>query len=259
MNNVKPMLPATLPPTIYTRAAEAASVPADAVRFVHSALASPIRRMPKPDAAKAIVSQVRLFCTLAGVDAPGQEGMAAAVEFVMKHYAGLAPTEIYQAAQVWAAGQLNTNAQFYGKFSLVIFGEILGAYAKYRNAIVHALDKEADRAHKAAQAAKLKEEGAEYRANFDAHLAAFDGTKFTDIPVFWYDICKDQGRITWERGEWLPVWQRAQTLAAIDLEADDPRKGRYISAELLEGRARVLAQKIAVWCKVLGREMPHNV
>ena len=54
-------------------------------------------------------------------------------------------------------------------------------------------------------------------------------------------------------------WQRAQTLAAIDLEADDPRKGRYISAELLEGRARVLAQKIAVWCKVLGREMPDSI
>ena len=253
------MLPATLPPTIYARAAEAASVPADTVRFVHSALASPIRHMPKPDAAKAIVSQVRLFCTLAGVEAPGQEGMAAAVEFVMKHYAGFAPTEIYQAAQTWAAGELGTNTQFYGKFSLIAFGEILGAYARYRNTIVHALDKEADRAAKAARDAKLAQESAEYRANFDVHLAAFDGTKFTDVPVYWYDICKEQGRITWEREEWLPVWQRAQTLAAIDLEADDPRKGRYISAGLWEARARVLAQKIAVWCKVLGREMPDSV
>lgn len=253
------MLPATLPPTIYARAAEAASVHPDAVRFVHSALASPIRRMRKPDAAKAIVSQVRLFCTLAGVEAPGQEAMAGAVEFVMKHYARLAPTEIYQAAQVWAAGELKTNVQFFGKFSLITFGEIIGGYARYRNAIVYALDKEADRAAKEAREAKLKEEGAEYRANFDTHLAAFDGTKFTDIPVFWYDICKDQGRITWEHGEWLPVWQRAQTLASIDLEADDPRKGRYISAELLEARARVLAQKIAVWCKVLGRLMPDKI
>jgi hypothetical protein len=253
------MLPATLPATIYARAAEAASVPADAVRFVHSALASPIRRMPKPDAAKAIVSQVRLFCTLAGVDAPGQEAMAGAVEFVMKHYAGFAPTEIYQAAQTWAAGQLNTNAQFYGKFSLVIFGEILGAYARYRNTIVHALDKEADRAAKAARDAKMAQESAEYRVNFADHLAAFNGVVFTDVPAYWYDICKEQGRIRWQPGEWQPVWTRAQVLARLEFEADDPRKGRFITPELLDGRARVLAQKIAVWCKVLGREMPDSV
>jgi hypothetical protein len=55
------------------------------------------------------------------------------------------------------------------------------------------------------------------------------------------------------------VWTRAQVLARLEFEADDPRKGRFITPELLDGRARVLAQKIAVWCKVLGREMPDSV
>jgi hypothetical protein len=253
------MLPATLPPTIYVRAAEAAESSPEAAQLIHKCLATPIRGMAKGDAARNIVSQVRLFCTLAGVDAPAQEAMAAAVEFVTKHYAGLAPVEVYHAAQLWAAGKLNAKSEFYGRFSLVAFGQILFAYAQYRNAIVHALDKEADRAAKAAREVKLKEEGAEYRANFDVHLAAFDGTKFTDVPVFWYDICKDQGRITWQPGEWLPVWTRAQVLARLEFEADDPRKGRFVTPELLDGRARALAQKIAVWMKVLGNDMPDTI
>jgi hypothetical protein len=129
----------------------------------------------------------------------------------------------------------------------------------YRRKIIASHDNEvAALRHQKDMEEKGQKEREKLYAEFPTMVKDFAGKTFNDVPLYWYDLCVQFNMITYEEGEKRQLWEDAQAIALKEppesLDLMTIRSHAKIIEQGNMKRAVVIAQKLAVWRKVIKKD-----
>jgi hypothetical protein len=180
------------------------------------------------------------------------------INIFLDKFSHLGLEEIKEAYRLWSIGQLNIkgSAEMYGgEFNAAQFGKIMAAYVEYRmtilGAYLNAREIEKREKEKAEVMERRKERNLEtFRYDFDTA----DFKDYTEVPGWWFDVARKQGLIKIDKKTALEIFEKAQRIAAIQLEKENGEETnifKKVMGEALEqkkqARAKVIAGQIAVF------------
>jgi len=177
---------------------------------------------------------------------------------IVKTFGQIATNEIEIAFRMFSAEslELDSDIKFYGKANMHTIGKILNGYMVYRRRIIASHDNEiAALRHQKDMEERGQKEREKLYAEFPTMIKEFAGKTFNDVPLYWYDLCVQFNMITYEQGEKRQLWEEAQAIALKEppesLDLMTIRSHAKIIEQGNMKRAVVIAQKLAVWRKVI--------
>jgi hypothetical protein len=177
---------------------------------------------------------------------------------IIKTFGQIAANEIEIAFRLFSAAslELDDDIKFYGKANMHTIGKILNGYMIYRRKIIASHDNEvAALRHQKDMEEKGQKEREKLYAEFPTMIKDFAGKTFNDVPLYWYDLCVQFNMITYEEGEKRQLWEEAKAIALKEppesLDLMTIRSHAKIIEQGNMKRAVVIAQKLAVWKKVI--------
>jgi len=177
---------------------------------------------------------------------------------IVKIFGQIAANEIEIAFRLFSAEslELDSDIKFYGKANMHTIGKILNGYMVYRRKIIASHDNEiAALRHQKDMEERGQKEREKLYAEFPTMIKDFSGKTFNDVPLYWYDLCVQFNMITYEEGEKRALWEEAQAIALKEppesLDLMTIRSHAKIIEQGNMKRAVVIAQKLAVWMKVI--------
>jgi len=177
---------------------------------------------------------------------------------IVKTFGQIATNEIEIAFRMFSAEtlELDDDVKFYGKANMHTIGKILNGYMSYRRKIIASHDNEvAALRHQVQMEERGRLEREKLYAEFPTMIKDFAGKTFNDVPLYWYDLCVQFNMITYEEGEKRQLWDEAQAIALKEppesLDLMTIRSHAKIIEQGNMKRAVVIAQKLAVWRKVI--------
>jgi hypothetical protein len=177
---------------------------------------------------------------------------------IVKTFGQIAANEIEIAFRMFSAEtlELDDDVKFYGKANMHTIGKILNGYMVYRRRIIASHDNEiAALRHQKDMEERGQKEREKLYAEFPTMIKDFAGKTFNDVPLYWYDLCVQFNMITYEEGEKRQLWEEAQAIALKEppesLDLMTIRSHAKIIEQGNMKRAVVIAQKLAVWRKVI--------
>jgi hypothetical protein len=177
---------------------------------------------------------------------------------IVKTFGQIAANEIEIAFRLFSAAslELDDDIKFYGKANMHTIGKILNGYMIYRRKIIASHDNEvAALRHQKDMEERGQKEREKLYAEFPTMVKDFAGKTFNDVPLYWYDLCVQFNMITYEEGEKRQLWEEAQAIALKEppesLDLMTIRSHAKIIEQGNMKRAVVIAQKLAVWKKVI--------
>ena len=229
-----------------------------------------LRHMPPEEAFGRLMIALREAAQHYGARQPVLEGtFTECVRITRKKFAGLGIEEIREAYRMWAAGELNLRkgeAEMYGgQFNAAQLGKVLAAYMEQRKAALgaylrelEAYQREQERANKAE---RLRQE---YEEGFEKNLRAFQPKTWREIPFHWFETAWKRGLIRLTEAERQELLADARALALEEAEEEKEGAGifqrkqveKLIQGEGLEGRAKTIARKLALFRKFYQNKQP---
>jgi hypothetical protein len=213
--------------------------------------------MEQKDAYKQTLNVISSVFPMYGIDGDLSFYANIAKEIV-KTFGQIATNEIEIAFRMFSAEtlELDDDVKFYGKANMHTIGKILNGYMSYRRKIIASHDNEvAALRHQVQMEEKGRIEREKLYAEFPTMIKEFTGNTFDDVPLYWYDMCLKFDMITYEEGEKRALWDEAQDIALKEPpESLDLMTIRRHAKKIEQGnmkRAVVIAQKLAVWRKVI--------
>jgi len=177
---------------------------------------------------------------------------------IVKTFGQIATNEIEIAFRMFSAEtlELDNDVKFYGKANMHTIGKILNGYMVYRRRIIASHDNEiAALRHQKDMEERGQKEREKLYAEFPTMIKDFTGKTWEDVPLYWYDMCLKFDMITYEEGEKRALWDEAQAIALKEppesLDLMTIRSHAKIIEQGNMKRAVVIAQKLAVWRKVI--------
>jgi hypothetical protein len=177
---------------------------------------------------------------------------------IVKTFGQIAANEIEIAFRLFSAAslELDDDVKFYGKANMHTIGKILNGYMIYRRKIIASHDNEvAALRHQKDMEERGQKEREKLYAEFPTMIKDFAGKTFNDVPLYWYDLCVQFNMIDYEEGEKRQLWEEAQAIALKEppesLDLMTIRSHAKIIEQGNMKRAVVIAQKLAVWRKVI--------
>jgi len=177
---------------------------------------------------------------------------------IVKTFGQIAANEIEIAFRMFSAEtlELDDDVKFYGKANMHTIGKILNGYMIYRRKIIASHDNEiAALRHQKDMEERGQKEREKLYAEFPTMIKDFAGKTFNDVPLYWYDLCVQFNMIEYEEGEKRQLWEEAQAIALKEppesLDLMTIRSHAKIIEQGNMKRAVVIAQKLAVWRKVI--------
>ncbi len=222
-----------------------------------SARSNRIANMEQKDAYKQTLNVISSVFPMYGID--GDLAFFANIaKEIVKTFGQIAANEIEIAFRLFSAEslELDDDIKFYGKANMHTIGKILNGYMTYRRKIIASHDNEvAALRHQVQMEERGKAEREKLYAEFPTMIKEFTGKTFEDVPLYWYDMCLKFDMITYEEGEKRALWDEAQAIALKEPpESLDLLTIRSHAKKIEQGnmkRAVVIAQKLAVWRKVI--------
>jgi hypothetical protein len=180
---------------------------------------------------------------------------------IVKTFGQIAANEIEIAFRLFSAAslELDDDIKFYGKANMHTIGKILNGYMIYRRKIIASHDNEvAALRHQKDMEERGQKEREKLYAEFPTMIKDFARKTFNDVPLYWYDLCVQFNMITYEEGEKRQLWEEAQAIALEEppesLDLMTIRSHAKIIEQGNMKRAVVIAQKLAVWRKVIKKD-----
>lgn len=238
---------------------------------------SPIRSLDSVDAATFLSLELRKLARLYGCRVEIQDFvLEGCVDLVMDQFSLLGLQEIGLAFQMAAAGRFDFELNLYGSFDAGILGKVLGAYVRERRGVLAGVS----RALEVSENSEL--ERRQLAARREAALALFPEQLeerrgklkcWQDVPFHWYDLARDLGMISFEKGEAMAIYKEAKQLARREIHKDiKGLRGLLRAIELnalatggrddrVEALAKAYAQRMSVWQKLVlpFREVERNL
>jgi len=216
-----------------------------------------IANMEQKDAYKQTLNVISSVFPMYGIDGDLSFYANIAKEIV-KTFGQIATNEIEIAFRMFSAEtlELDDDVKFYGKANMHTIGKILNGYMSYRRKIIASHDNEvASLRHQKDMEERGQKEREKLYAEFPTMIKDFAGKTFNDVPLYWYDLCVQFNMITYEEGEKRQLWDEAQAIALKEppesLDLMTIRSHAKIIEQGNMKRAVVIAQKLAVWRKVI--------
>jgi hypothetical protein len=216
-----------------------------------------IANLEQKDAYKQTLNVISSVFPMYGID--GDLAFYANIsKEIVKTFGQIAANEIEIAFRLFSAAslELDDDIKFYGKANMHTIGKILNAYMIYRRKIIASHDNEvAALRHQKDMEERGQKEREKLYAEFPTMIKDFAGKTFNDVPLYWYDLCVQFNMITYEEGEKRQLWEEAQAIALKEppesLDLMTIRSHAKIIEQGNMKRAVVIAQKLAVWKKVI--------
>ena len=216
-----------------------------------------IANMEQKDAYKQTLNVISSVFPMYGID--GDLAFYANIaKEIVKTFGQIATNEIEIAFRMFSAEtlELDDDVKFYGKANMHTIGKILNGYMVYRRRIIASHDNEiAALRHQKDMEERGQKEREKLYAEFPTMIKDFAGKTFNDVPLYWYDLCVQFNMITYEEGEKRQLWEEAQAIALKEppesLDLMTIRSHAKIIEQGNMKRAVVIAQKLAVWRKVI--------
>jgi len=216
-----------------------------------------IANLDQKDAYKQTLNVISSVFPMYGIDGDFAFYANIAKEIV-KIFGQIAANEIEIAFRLFSAEslELDSDIKFYGKANMHTIGKILNGYMVYRRKIIASHDNEiAALRHQKDMEERGQKEREKLYAEFPTMIKDFSGKTFNDVPLYWYDLCVQFNMITYEEGEKRALWEEAQAIALKEppesLDLMTIRSHAKIIEQGNMKRAVVIAQKLAVWRKVI--------
>ena len=205
-----------------------------------------------------IITVVKRLLPLYGI-ADAKEEHILDVAIFISSYKLIAVNEINLAFEKFAKQELNIDDhKLYGKVDLAAIGRILTAYINWRQKVYHEIDMDNEKLQE-----RIKEKEREQKAyedfykNFPEMLKNFKGESYNDVPAYWYDACLNAGYIQFADGEKRAIWEEAKQIAAKIKQQPknyvEFKNNLQSAVETSDNQAKVIAQKLCVYKKVLNR------
>ena len=219
-----------------------------------------IANMEQKDAYKQTLNVISSVFPMYGID--GDLAFYANIaKEIVKTFGQIAANEIEIAFRLFSAAslELDDDIKFYGKANMHTIGKILNGYMVYRRRIIASHDNEvAALRHQKDMEERGQKEREKLYAEFPTMIKDFSGKTFNDVPLYWYDLCVQFNMITYEEGEKRQLWEEAQAIALKEppesLDLMTIRSHAKIIEQGNMKRAVVIAQKLAVWRKVIKKD-----
>jgi hypothetical protein len=216
-----------------------------------------IANLEQKDAYKQTLNVISSVFPMYGID--GDLAFYANIaKEIVKTFGQIAANEIEIAFRLFSAAslELDDDIKFYGKANMHTIGKILNGYMIYRRKIIASHDNEvAALRHQKDMEERGQKEREKLYAEFPTMIKDFAGKTFNDVPLYWYDLSVQFNMITYEEGEKRQLWEEAQAIALKEPpESLDLMTIRSHAKIIEQGnikRAVVIAQKLAVWKKVI--------
>jgi hypothetical protein len=216
--------------------------------------------MEQKDAYKQTLNVISSVFPMYGID--GDLAFYANIaKEIVKTFGQIAANEIEIAFRLFSAAslELDDDIKFYGKANMHTIGKILNGYMVYRRRIIASHDNEvAALRHQKDMEERGQKEREKLYAEFPTMIKDFSGKTFNDVPLYWYDLCVQFNMITYEEGEKRQLWEEAQAIALKEppesLDLMTIRSHAKIIEQGNMKRAVVIAQKLAVWRKVIKKD-----
>lgn len=216
-----------------------------------------IANLDQKDAYKQTLNVISSVFPMYGID--GDIAFYANIaKEIVKTFGQIAANEIEIAFRLFSAEslELDSDIKFYGKANMHTIGKILNGYMVYRRRIIASHDNEiAALRHQKDMEERGQKEREKLYAEFPTMIKDFSGKTFNDVPLYWYDLCVQFNMITYEEGEKRELWEEAQAIALKEppesLDLMTIRSHAKIIEQGNMKRAVVIAQKLAVWRKVI--------
>ena len=245
-------------------------VPPTQVEWIAKVRQSPVLRMDDTQAENAVVlALVKLAPYLS--ETPENHVSGEFAKVFKEAYPLLNPIECKAAVMMQTTGKLgeSDNRIFYGgKFSISTMCAILNAYQEWRQKVVAAIviaEDEARReterqAHKMAWIEAVEVDKAAFLRGEYGAISSWE-----EIPVHWLKWANQAGLLTWEDGEAAALRDEAQRMATAEAEhknlafISDGRIDQVLKGERfldsIELRAKVIRAKLAIWRKLVNKEI----
>ena len=219
-----------------------------------------IANLDQKDAYKQTLNVISSVFPMYGID--GDLAFYANIaKEIVKTFGQIAANEIEIAFRLFSAAslELDDDIKFYGKANMHTIGKILNGYMIYRRKIIASHDNEvAALRHQKDMEERGQKEREKLYAEFPTMIKDFAGKSFNDVPLYWYDLCVQFNMITYEEGEKRQLWEEAQAIALKEppesLDLMTIRSHAKIIEQGNMKRAVVIAQKLAVWRKVIKKD-----
>jgi len=216
-----------------------------------------IANLDQKDAYKQTLNVISSVFPMYGID--GDIAFYANIaKEIVKTFGQIAANEIEIAFRLFSAEslELDSDIKFYGKANMHTIGKILNGYMVYRRRIIASHDNEiAALRHQKDMEERGQKQREKLYAEFPTMIKDFSGKTFNDVPLYWYDLCVQFNMITYEEGEKRQLWEEAQAIALKEppesLDLMTIRSHAKIIEQGNMKRAVVIAQKLAVWRKVI--------
>lgn len=186
------------------------------------------------------------------------------IRLILEKFGHIGFNEIREAYRLYASGEIRIKGgeMYGGEFNAGQLGKVLSAYNEHRKQIIAAYT---EALHVTAEEIEEAKRAEESRMRFEAKFrewlkkAKAEQTDWRDIPAYYYDAAMNRGLIEFKPGEKRQIWEDALILAETEFQEDvESEFGRKVNAVLqqdqLEGRARVIAQKLSVFRKLIIKE-----
>jgi hypothetical protein len=219
-----------------------------------------IANLDQKDAYKQTLNVISSVFPMYGIDGDLSFYANIAKEIV-KTFGQIAANEIEIAFRLFSASalELDDDIKFYGKANMHTIGKIINGYMVYRRKIIASHDNEvAALRHQKDMEERGQKEREKIYAEFPTMIKDFAGKTWEDVPLYWYDLCIKFNMIDYEEGEKRALWEEAQAIALKEpAESLDLMTIRSHAKVIEQGnmkRAVVIAQKLAVWRKVIKKQ-----
>ena len=219
-----------------------------------------IANLDQKDAYKQTLNVISFVFPMYGIDGDLSFYANIAKE-IIKTFGQIAANEIEIAFRLFSASalELDDDIKFYGKANMHTIGKIINGYMVYRRKIIASHDNEvAALRHQKDMEERGQKEREKIYAEFPTMIKDFAGKTWEDVPLYWYDLCLKFNMIDYEEGEKRALWEEAQAIALKEPpESLDLMTIRSHAKVIEQGnmkRAVVIAQKLAVWRKVIKKQ-----
>lgn len=183
-----------------------------------------------------------------------------AVKFIMKDFNFLAIEEIEEAFRLWAQNKFEGAEPYAGEFNLLTLNRILSDYCKYRKTDrrnlfdkikIEKLELEKEKS-KEMERTKFEENTIEIIQEQLRKVKTYD-----KVPVWIYAKATEMGLIQLNATEYTRIISEARIEAVKEVQSEMNNcinrndridlKNRLVDQDYMEGRAKIIARKIAVW------------
>lgn len=229
-----------------------------------------LRSLPPEAAVGCLMAALRDVAQDYGArQAVPEETFTECVRIARRKFGGLGIEEFREAYRMWAAGELNLRkgeAEMYGgQFNAAQLGKVMAAYLELRKTALGAYLRELEayrqEQEKAGKAERLKRE---YEENFERKLRAFRPPSWREVPAHWFETAWKKGLIRLSPAEQEETLSAARALARREAEAEKENAGvfqrnqmeKLLRGEELEGRAKTIARKLALFQKFYQNQQP---